>query len=751
MHGRVHLEPPAEEADDSFALPDIIGFLHRRWKFILAITGLFVMAALVLSLVLTKQYTATTQILIDAKQQSLLGRDSVVADGALSDTAGIDSQISVIKSSELLRRVVEANKLEADPDFGLAAEPGPLARFRAALVGFVKSLLGVADPAVEEVRDDWAPEILRAVGRLKGATEARRQGRTYVVDVAVTLPNARKAAKIANAVADAYIVDKMQTRFDQARRAADWLADRIKVMADEVRSAEQAVANFRAKHNLLETVKGGTVTEQQMADLNTQLISLRAEVAEKRAKYEQAKALVASKGNIEAIPDVLRSAVISNLRGQAGQVTTREADLLARYGRSHPQVVNVQAERRDIERQIRQEVERVIANLKNEYDVVQSREVSLANSLGAISGQTGTDNKVSVELRELERKATAARTLYESFLSRAKVAEEEATLTDRDARVISPATIPGAASFPRPSLFLALGLVLGIVVGTAGGIGLELLAPGFIGPKQVEEVLGLPVLSSIPVLGDEGRRVNGSVVPVPRYIMNNPLSHVSEAVRSLRTGVQMSNVDAPPKVIQVTSALPSEGKSTLAVSLALSAAASGQRVLLIDGDLRHPSTSQFFGLVNRPGLVECLVAETSSYTDALYKDPESSLNVLPAGGKTHHPPDLLGSERMRRLVQMAANDFDYVVIDSPPLAPVVDAAVISQLVDRVIFTVAWKRTPREAVLQVLKNNSFRLHKIAGVALNMIDEKSMTSYGRYGYYGSKYYGHYYNTGEAKNAA
>lgn len=743
MHGRVQLEPSVEEADDTIALPDIIGFLHRRWTFIAAITGVFVLTALFLSLVLTKQYTATTQILIDAKQQSLLGRDSIVAEGVLSDTAGIDSQISVIKSSELLRRVVEANKLETDPDFGLAAELGQLARFRGALVGFVKALMGSAASVDEEVRDDWPPEILRAVGRLKEAIDIRRQGRTYVVDIAVTLPNARKAAKIANAVADAYIVDKMQTRFDQARRAADWLADRIKVMADEVRSAEQAVAAFRTKHNLLETAKGGTLGEQQMADLNSQLISLRAEVAEKRAKYEQAKALVASKGNIEAIPDVLRSSVISNLRGQAAQVTTREADLLARYGRSHPQVVNVQAERRDVERQIRQEVERVIANLKNEYDVVQSREASLANSLGVISGQTGVDNKISVELRELERKATAARTLYESFLSRAKVAEEEATLTDRDARVISPAMVPGAASFPRPSLFLALGLALGIAIGAIGGIGLELLAPGFISPKQVEEALGLPVLSSIPVLGEEQRRVNGSVVPVPRYIMSNPLSHVSEAVRSLRTGVQMSNVDAPPKVIQVTSALPSEGKSTLAVSLALSAAASGQRVLLIDGDLRHPSTSQFFGLVNKPGLVECLVADNDP-ADVLHRDPESGLHVLPAGGKTHHPPDLLGSERMRRLVQNAVANFDYVVIDTPPLAPVVDAAVISHLVDRIIFTVAWKRTPREAILQALKNSSLRLHKVAGVAFNMIDERGMTTYGRYGYYGSKYYGHYYQS-------
>lgn len=744
MHGRVQLEPQLEESNDQMALPDILGFLARRWKVIAGTTVVFVISALVLAFVLTKQYTATTQILIEARQENLLGRDSVVAEGVLSDTAGVDSQIAILKSRELLRRVVETNNLAKDPDFGLAAEPGLLSRFKSALVGFVSSLGGDQSSLASEMMagTGLSPEVLRAITRLQNALEVRRQGRTYVVDVAVTLPDAVKASKISNALADAYIIDKMETRFSQARRAADWLADRIKLLGDEVRASEQAVAAFRTKHNLLETARGGTLSEQQLADLNSQLISVRAEVAEKRAKFEQAERLLASGGNIEAIPDVLRSGVISNLRGQAASITSREADLLARYGRSHPQVVNVQAERRDVERQIRQEVHRIVANLKNEYDVVRSRETSLASSLGAISGQTGADNKIAVELRELERKAAANRTLYESFLSRAKVAEEESTLANREARVISPATVPIAASFPQPSLFLALSLVLGLAVGTAGGVGLELLAPGFQSPKQVEETLGLPVLSSIPLMTDDKRCVNGKAVPVPRYILANPLSQVSEAIRSLRTGVQMSNVDTSLKVIQVTSALPGEGKSTIAISLAISAAMSGQRVLLIDGDLRHPSTSQFFGLRDKAGLVDCLVKD-GNQAELLHVDRDSGLHVLPAGAKTHHPPDLLGSERMRQLIQSAAKAFDYVVIDSPPLAPVVDAAVISQLADRVVFTIAWKRTPRGAIAQALQG-SLRIQKVAGIAFNMIDEKRVSKYGRYGYYGSEYYNHYYHT-------
>jgi capsular exopolysaccharide synthesis family protein len=176
---------------------------------------------------------------------------------------------------------------------------------------------------------------------------------------------------------------------------------------------------------------------------------------------------------------------------------------------------------------------------------------------------------------------------------------------------------------------------------------------------------------------------------------------------------------------------------------------SGQRVLLIDGDLRHPSTSQFFGLRDKAGLVDCLVKD-GNQADLLHVDKDSGLHVLPAGTKTHHPPDLLGSERMRQLIESASKAFDYVVIDSPPLAPVVDAAVISQLADRVVFTIAWKRTPRGAIAQALQGN-LRLHKVAGVALNMIDEKSMSAYGRYGYYGSKYYGHYYQSEDAPKEA
>jgi capsular exopolysaccharide synthesis family protein len=172
-------------------------------------------------------------------------------------------------------------------------------------------------------------------------------------------------------------------------------------------------------------------------------------------------------------------------------------------------------------------------------------------------------------------------------------------------------------------------------------------------------------------------------------------------------------------------------------------------VLLVDCDLRHPSTSNFFGLKDRAGLVDCLLKDGSE-ADMAHIDPESGLHVLPAGARTHHPPDLLGSERMRRLITAAAKKYDYVVIDSPPLAPVVDAAVISQLVDRVVFTIAWKRTPRDAIAQAL-SGALKLHKVAGVAFNMIEEKSMSQYGKYGYYGSKYYGHYYQIDNAPGSS
>ena len=563
--------------------------------------------------------------------------------------------------------------------------------------------------------------------------------RTYVLSISVTSEDPIKAMRLANAVADAYVVDRLDARYDAAKRASTWLTERIEGLKDQVRRSEEAVAKFREENKLTVSSEGTVaVSEQQLSELNGKLITARSEMAEKRAKFEQAQQVKEGNGNLQAIPDVVRSSVISDLRKQEAEVKRKEADLVARYSDAHPTVVNARAERRDIEQSISNEVNRIIVNLKNDYDVAKAREQSLQGSIDSLTGRGGTDGSVGVKLRELERVNSANKTLFENFLSRAKLTQEQTAFEEREARIISPAITPTAPSFPKKSLILALAAILGAGLGLAGAVALDMLNSGFSAPKEVEMVLGRPVLSSIPLLSDGDRKIEGKLEDPVNFLLKKPLSRYAEQVRTVRVGVQMSDVDKPPKVVLITSSVPKEGKSTLSACLAFSAAKSGQRVLLIDGDLRHPSTTKYFGLNGRPGLVDFLTGASTLEQALVAAGP---IAVLPAGSPTQNPSDLLGSARMRQMVVNLSGVYDYILIDSPPVAPVIDAKIMSQLVDKILYVVRWQSTPREIVVQCLDQLAPE-RKLAGIAFNLVNESKTPRYGRYSYYSRNHYGGYY---------
>ena len=701
---------------------------------ILATAAVVAAIAFVVVLAITPRYTATAQVLLDPHKEKVFGAESIIPEFSL-DSGNVDSQISVIRSINLLRRVVEKTNLIRDPEFGLPAAPGLFNLFKS------WSSSGDEKPAAAS-SDAIPPDVLRSIGRLREALEVQRVQRTYVISVAVTSEDAVKAAFLANAIADAYVVDQLNARYDAAKRASVWLAERMESMRAEVRQSEEAVANFRRTHNLLTTNSETklTITEQQLSELNAKLVSARAETAEKRAKYQQAQQIQDQRGNLQAIPDVVRSTVVSQLRAQQSQAASRTAELVARYSDNHPLVINSRAELRDVERSIAAEVARIITNLKNDYDVAKAREDSLQKSIVQMSGADGIDNEISIQLRELERANTANKTLFENFLSRGKLTQEQSTMQEREARVISPASKPGAPSFPKKGLVMALALVVGTLLGIGGSVALDMLNAGFSSGRQVEEKLGLPVLASIPLLREPDRTINGVVVDPATYTAHKPLSRYAESVRALRMGVQMADVDHPAKVIMVTSTVPKEGKSTLCISLAFSAIKAGKRVVIIDGDLRHPSVSKHFGLERQHGLVDLLLGVVTPDQAIVSRD---DLTIIPAGSKSQNPPDLLGSARMQNLIEKLREVYDYILVDTPPVGPVIDARVTMQLADKVIYVVRWQSTTRELVGQTIKELDAD-RKLAGIVLSAVDETKTPRYGPYSYYSGAHYKSYYES-------
>ena len=354
------------------------------------------------------------------------------------------------------------------------------------------------------------------------------------------------------------------------------------------------------------------------------------------------------------------------------------------------------------------------------------------------TGQGGLNYEDSVRLRELERTAAVNKSLFEDVLQKAKITDEQSTFRPRDARVIMPAQTGGQTS-PNTRKVLLTALFIGLGLGVGGAFAMEMLNAGFTTPRQVEDALGIPVLASVSRI--EKSKLfskDGKPIPLIFYHVYYPLSPFSEAIRTLRSGIHMSDVDRPPKVIHVTSSCPGEGKTSLAISLAVSVASAGRKVVVVDADLRHPSATRLFKMEQEKGLVDLLIGATP-FEKVLQFQNDLKLMVIPAGSKTLNPPDVLGSERMKALVCHLRETYDYVVLDTPPVGPVIDPVIVANLADKTIFVVQWASTPRELVETSLRHVS--THKrVAGIVLNSVDQNRARKYGgdHYGKSYEKYY-------------
>lgn len=753
------VQAPVEEEhkEGVIAVHQVLGFLSRRWKLILAYTAGTVMLAVLVLFSLTPYYTATTQILLNPSDTKGAGADKVLAEFVLTN-ATIDSQLSLISSTALLSRVVDKEHLAGDPEFG-GTGARSLVRAIADTLSAPFSHPEPADPpAAADGKPPAAltPQQLAAIGRLRAALKVSRLKLTYVIEISVTSRDRTKAARLANAVAQAYAVDQLEARYENAQRASEWLSDRLATLANELRDSDAAVAAFRKEHNLL-TTNTGTVTAQQLSELNIKLAAARTETGAAAARYNQVQAARRNGTDVASLPDVIRSNVIADLRRQQAEVTRKEADLVAHYGARHPLVVNVRAEAADINAALAAETKRILDTIQHDYEVAKAQQAALEQSIAQLTGQSGVDETVSVKLRELQRVSDANRTLYENFLSRAKLAGEYVTFDAPDSRIITAAVPPGAPSYPPKLLALLGSAVLGLAIGIGAAVVIELLNTGFTWPGQVTETLGLPILARIPSVPlargreadppqDGGERKRRSFRlrrddsrSIALQVASKPLSQYSEAIRTLRTGIHMSDVDHPPKVIMATSAMPGEGKSTIMASLALSYALSGSRAVLLDCDLRKKSVSYQFGLEKQAGLVDLLLG-TVPVEQCVVTDEATGLAIIPAGTETQTPQDLLASGRMQNLMRQLSASYDFVLVDGPPLGPLADALILSNLVEKIVFVVQWNATPRQHALEAVLSIRDR-HKIAGAAISKIDESAAAKYGSYHRLSGGYYSHY----------
>ncbi|MFG1209578.1 polysaccharide biosynthesis tyrosine autokinase [Xanthobacter flavus] len=729
--------------DKEFDVVDLLQVVRRQKAVIAVVAGIVISLAALYCFIAVPQFTATAELLIDAQQAR--GLEVMPQLTGIVDSSAIDSQVQILQSERISKSVIKELKLVERKKKEIEDQGSS---FLSGTVGLILPFLVRSAPLSDfEIQR----ELIEDFGsRLK----VKRIGTSYVIDIDYKAADRQMAAEVANQVAEAYIVDQLESKYQATRRASVWLQDRIAELRDQALAADRTVQDFKAKNNIIDTQRG-LISDQQMSELNTQLINARTAVAESQARYERVNSIIRQGGvagtSDEAVTDVLSNEVISRLRTQYLDAVKREADWSKRYGPDHIAVINLNQEIKGLQRSLFTELSRIAETYKSELEISKAREASLSKSLEQMMAQAKLTGQAQVELRELESNAQSYRALYDNFLQRFMQATQQQSFPITEARLITDASPPQRASQPRTATIVAVGGMLGLLLGFGVAMWRERMNRTFRIPADVERYLGLECLGVLPLLPSTetapipaGQSAFDISTGVLRQAVVDPFSRFSETLRSVKVSADVSIHSGSVKVIGIVSTLPKEGKSTVSANFAQLIAHAGQRCVLIDGDLRNPTLTRRIAPGRSTGLLD-LVFGRIPLEEASIVDRMTGLRFIPAvvPGDIVHTNEILASEQMSALLDTLKRQVDYIVIDLPPLAPVVDVLASTHLVDGYVYVLDWGASNRDLVTNTLQNAPKVYDKIIGCLLNKVDLKVLRNLEDYGskYYYHKYYASY----------
>ncbi len=713
-------------------------FRRRLPLFLLTLIVVFTTVA-VMTYQTRPVYRTSASVIIDVRETNVVDVSSVLS-GLAPNAAVVETEVQILRSRTLMEKIAKKLNLTASPEFNPSLrEPSRMDKLKGSVSSFVRGLFvrGGSDaaPVPELSSSELArAELDTAVNILLGKTTAFRLGTTYGIEISASSYDPQLAAAIANEIADQYLVEQLDAKYEATRRANAWIEDRLSELREELNDAESLVEAYRSASGLFAS-GATTLNEQQMTDLNAQLIVQRADLAEREARLNSIRTLAEEGSMAEVSTQVLQSPNVGALRRQQEEILREKADLENRYLPNHPEIQRNSRQLANVNAQIQTEIRRIVSNLESEVTISRQRLNSLERNLSNMRATVAENNRASVRLRELERNALASRTTYETYLERYKQIDDQEDLAQADARILSRAITPGWPAFPKTNLNLMIGLVLGGMLGALVVIVIETLNSQISTGEDVEANFKVPFLGNFPQLTGVGRRNPGE------YLINNPMSSYAEALRNLRASLMFADLDTTIKTVAITSSQPDEGKSTLTYGLGRMSAMSGTKTLVIDGDFRRRQLSSN-AIDKKPenGFLECLFGECS-IDQAIVKDEKTDLDILPLTVDRHTPRDVFGSKVFDDLLAQLRQQYDLIIFDTGPILLMAETRVLASKVDQVVVVARWLKTNRAALKETLSILTDFGANVTGIAINRVD---MNKYHRqgYGHSGYKSYAKYY---------
>ncbi|SDI62282.1 capsular exopolysaccharide family [Aliiruegeria lutimaris] len=705
-----------ENSDDEI---DILAILNTLWrgKWIIAVcAALGVLAGGYQAYVKSvPMYRAQTVLAAEEKTEQFSPIESMVTGVSASDYQGTQTEIEILQSRKLGHMLVSKLDLMNDPEFGPPDQEeieSPSFSLRAAFRSVLMTVLGVEEtdpappPSEERIRENVVSNVL-------GALKIENIEYTVVFTITAVSESAEKAALLADSLAEVYIEDQLQRKFAASEQALVWLSERLADLRADLEASETAAKNFNASIDLvsIETLEGMNRQLKEMRDRSDAKLREAQRAREQLSELEEAVESGERERILAVAKDVALNRAAQNVAN--GRATDASFDAL---------------------------VEQAVTRKRFELTRLEEQHRALEKSATELAASVEKQSADLVTLQQLEREVEANRLLYESFLVRLRELSIQQGIERADARVISQAVAPNAPFQPRRSLILAVALVAGGFVGIAIFLLRELLHRGFRTARDLETVTGYSVMGQIPLISQRRRS------RLVEFILSNPTSTSAEATRNLRTSIELSNLDNPPKIIMMTSCAPGEGKTTTSIMLAHHYAALGGKVLLLEGDIRRRVLNQYFTLDDNKGFVSVLSGD-AELKDIILKDERLGIDVLPGENASVSAADLFASAKFGDLLKELRETYDQIIIDTPPVLVVPDARSIALHSDAVILAVKWDSTPASVVQQGIAAVSSGNTRLTGLILTHVNPKGMRRYGYghdYGAYGYAKSGYYQNS-------